>query len=100
MDMKLFSKIEDWHKDRNLTDSNAQMVKVLEEVGELAKAIAHGSTNCAELEGAIGDSLIALIGVAATLDLDSSRCLDQAWAEVKHRTGKTVGGHFIKEGDH
>ena len=96
---QLFRDIEKWHEDRLLNVAEAQLVKVMEEVGELAKELAHGAKDEVAIMDAIGDSMIALIGVANVLGLESWKCLEYAWVLVKNRTGKTTNGHFIKDGD-
>ena len=49
----------EWAKEKNLTDSDAQYVKVYEEIGELAKAMLEDDLN--EIKDAIGDIAVTLI---------------------------------------
>jgi len=49
----------EWAKEKNLTDSGKQYIKVFEEVGELAKAILEN--DLPEIKDAIGDICITLI---------------------------------------
>ena len=94
---QLFYDIESWHLEKGLSEPNHQMVKVLEEVGELAKEIAHGHIDIYDVSDAIGDSIIALAGVAACYNLETLKCVQASWEEVKNRTGKIVDGHFVKD---
>jgi NTP pyrophosphatase (non-canonical NTP hydrolase) len=90
-----------WHNDRNLIEGStnqAQLVKLMEEVGELAKALTkehkHDHTQTAD---AIGDILVVLINIANRKKLDLRVCLHRAYNEIKDRKGKMVDGIFIKE---
>ena len=49
----------EWAKEKNLTDSDAQYIKVYEEIGELAKAILQDDLE--EIKDAIGDIAVTLI---------------------------------------
>lgn len=51
--------IIDWAREKNLTDSGKQYIKVFEEVGELAKAILEN--DLPEIKDAIGDIAVTLI---------------------------------------
>ncbi len=50
-----------------------------------------------ELKDAFGDTLVTLIILSAQYDLQLEDCLEVAYNEIKNRTGKTVGGTFIKD---
>ena len=50
-----------------------------------------------ELKDAFGDTLVTLIILAAKYGLGLEECLELAYNEIKDRTGKTVGGTFIKD---
>ena len=50
-----------------------------------------------ELKDAYGDTLVTLIISAAQYELGLEDCLEYAYNEIKNRTGKTVGGTFIKD---
>jgi len=71
-----------------------QMLKVMEEVGETAGAIARQSKT-GMIDG-IGDSFVTLIILSYQLGLEPSDCLTAAWNEIKDRTGRTENGVFIK----
>lgn len=93
----MFYDIEVWHLEKCSGGPNNQMVKVIEEVGEIAKEIAHCTEDREAVSDAIGDSIIALAGVASWYDLDTLECVEKAWDDVKNRTGKTIDGHFVKD---
>ena len=50
-----------------------------------------------ELKDAYGDTLVTLIISAEQFELGLEDCLEYAYNEIKDRTGKTVGGTFIKD---
>lgn len=94
----LVSNVIGWADDKNLIDkekSTKQMLKVMEEVGETASALAKGDRD--ELIDGIGDVFVTLIILAAQNGLKPEDCLQSAWDEIKNRTGKTVNGVFIKD---
>lgn len=95
----LTEKIEQWAKDRGLAhaDSTKQVCKLLEEAGEVARAINKG--NLADLEDGIGDCFVVLTILAMQNGLTIQDCVKSAWLEIKDRKGKTIDGMFIKEED-
>lgn len=99
--MKTFEELEeavlDWADERDLLDADPsrQFLKVVEEVGELASAIAKDKVD--EQVDAIGDVLVTLIILAQQLDLEPVACLEEAYGEIANRTGKTINGTFIKD---
>lgn len=93
----LIDNVINWANDRSiLKEENAskQMLKVMEEVGETAGALAKNKID--ELKDGIGDSFVTLIILAAQKGLTPAECLEAAWNEIKDRQGKTVNGVFIK----
>lgn len=94
---EIFNDAQWWHRDRGITSTTAQLVKVVEEVGELAQEVSHCTNDKDAIADAIGDSMIALIGMAEVEGLDAVSCLQLAWTRVKNRTGKIVDGHFVKD---
>ena len=90
--------IRRWAEDRNLirgSDVKSQFVKLIEEAGELANAIA--KKNDIEFADAIGDMVVVLTIMAAQNGMMIEDCIDGAWQEIKDRKGKMVDGIFIKE---
>lgn len=97
---KLIQSVELWADQRGLLipeNRPRQMLKVMEEVGETAAALARG--NRRELKDGIGDSIVTLIILAAQSGFTATECLEAAYNEIKGRKGKTVDGVFVKESE-
>jgi NTP pyrophosphatase (non-canonical NTP hydrolase) len=94
---ELVKSVEGWSKDKGLdkADPRAQFLKVAEEVGEVAAAMARNDRH--ELIDGIGDVVVTLIILAQQHNLDLEHCLDCAWGEISNRTGKMKDGVFIKD---
>lgn len=92
----LIANVELWAVQRGIdkADPRAQFLKVAEEVGEVASALAKGKRD--ELVDGIGDVVVTLIILAQQHGLTIEQCLEQAWSEIQNRTGTTVNGVFIK----
>lgn len=91
--------IKKWAIDRNVVsgDVKSQMVKLLEEAGELAEGI---NKNKQELIiDSIGDVYVVLVILCMQLELDINDCIKVAYDEIKDRKGKVVNGLFVKEED-
>lgn len=92
-----------WHKQRNLIEGStdqAQLAKLTEEVGELARALRKEKPFANyQTADAIGDILVVLINIAERNNLDLRICLHRAYNEIKDRKGKLVFGIFEKEED-
>lgn len=96
---ELIKLVEEWSENKNLheADSSKQFLKVTEEVGEVAAALARNDEYM--LRDGIGDVVVTLIILAQQNDMDLYECLQAAYDEVKGRKGKTVNGVFVKESD-
>ncbi|WP_234698773.1 MazG-like family protein, partial [Enterococcus faecium] len=96
---ELITKVEQWAKDKGLdqTDSSKQMLKTIEEIGEVAASLARKDEH--GLRDGIGDVVVTLIILAMQNDMDLYECLNQAYNEIKGRTGKMVDGVFVKSSD-
>jgi NTP pyrophosphatase (non-canonical NTP hydrolase) len=96
---RLVKLVEEWSKDRGLheAESSKQMLKTLEELGEVASALARGQAE--ELKDGIGDVIVTLIILAQQQGLSVEECLEYAYNEIKNRKGKMVNGVFVKEED-
>lgn len=73
------------------------MLRVEEEVGEVAAALARSDKD--ELRDGIGDVVVTLIILAQQNGMSLDECLDQAYSEISGRTGKMVNGVFVKSED-
>lgn len=89
--------IKQWVIDRNLhtQDPKVQMCKVVEELGELAKAINKNDRE-QQIDG-IGDVVVTLVCISEQLKLNFDDCVLAAYNEIKDRKGKLIGGTFVKE---
>jgi len=88
----------DWAVSRNLINKNniqGQTMKVMEELGELCRAINKNKKD--DTIDSIGDVLVTIIILSYQLGLSPEECLQSAYDEIKARTGKTVNGVFIKD---
>ncbi len=96
---ELVKLIEKWAREKNLdiAELEKQMLKVVEEVGEVAAALARNNKN--DLRDGIGDVVVTLVILAMQNDMDLYECLNQAYNEIKDRKGKNVNGVFVKESD-
>ena len=91
--------IKKWATERDLMfgKPTAQMVKLMEEVGELANGI--NKDREGQIIGSIGDIYVVLVILCMQLDLDINDCIKAAYDEIKCRKGKMVNGLFVKEED-
>jgi hypothetical protein len=90
------TKVTQWHYDRNLIDGatdKAQLVKLKEEVDELATSIWNETSPIDD----IGDIIVVLINIAERNGLSLYECLEHAYNDIKDRKGKMVDGIFVKE---
>ena len=88
-----------WAEDRRIIPNStpmAQAIKTLEEVTELLSALHRGDRE--EMIDAYGDVLVTLIISAALADVDLTKCLEAAYAQIKDRKGTLrADGVFVKE---
>ena len=91
--------IKKWAVDRNVVsgDVKSQMVKLLEEAGELAEGINKNKKDL--IVDSIGDVYVVLVILCMQLGLDINDCIKVAYEEIKDRKGKLVNGLFVKEED-
>lgn len=98
--MNHFQLITKWAEDRNLVKGatpQAQMLKMTEEVGELAASIARKNER-GVIDG-IGDCVVVLTILAAQNGLNIEDCIAAAYEEIKDRKGRMVDGIFVKENE-
>ena len=92
------AKILEWAEERGILipdNATKQMLKLTEEVGELAGAIA--KNNKIDQIDAIGDIQVVLIILSEQLGINYKEALESAYNVIKDRKGKTVNGIFIKD---
>ena len=93
-----FDLIRDWAAVRGIYDkgdSNTQYVKLMEEAGELAKALLNKDKP--EVIDAIGDMIVVLTNLAALENLNVEDCIDSAYKVIAKRKGKMINGTFVKQ---
>lgn len=96
---ELIKKVEEWSINKGLdkADSSKQMLKVVEETGEVASALVRKDIDA--LRDGIGDTVVTLIILAQQNDMDLYECLNTAYDEIRDRKGKMIDGTFVKESD-
>jgi len=93
--------ITQWAIDRGIHDhssANAQLLKAVSEMGEIADAEIKGDT-AGQIDG-VGDVVVCLINYAAMNGFTLAEAVAAAYTEIKDRKGRMVeGGAFVKEAD-
>ena len=96
--MSIFDKIRAWAGERGIYksgDTKTQYVKLMEEAGELGKAIL--TKNDEEVIDAIGDMVVVLTNLAKLEGYNIEDCIGTAYDVINQRKGKMVNGTFVKE---
>jgi NTP pyrophosphatase (non-canonical NTP hydrolase) len=96
--MRDIGRIEKWAHERNLIEGStrqAQLCKLMEEVGELATAI--NKQRPADVVDAIGDCAVVLTILAAQSQTTLEACIDKAYYTIKDRKGRMIDGIFVRE---
>jgi len=97
-EVSMFELIRMWADERGLYDKGdpkTQALKLVEEVGETCRAILKG--NDMEAIDGIGDCVVVLTNLAELIGEPIEQCIEQAYYEIKNRTGKMVNGTFKKD---
>ena len=97
-EVSMFELIRMWADERGLYDkgdTKTQALKLVEEVGETCRAILKG--NDMEAIDGIGDCVVVLTNLAELLGESIEGCIEQAYFEIKDRTGKMENGTFKKD---
>lgn len=92
--------VEYWSFEKELHKGNSfvQLAKFFEESGEVAAALCRGNTDA--LRDGIGDVVVTLVILAQQNNMTLQECLEQAYGEIKDRTGvMSKDGSFIKSED-
>ena len=98
--LKMFESIRSWAEERGIYaegDSKTQLIKLQEEMGELAKATLENDKP--EVIDAIGDMVVVLTNLAHLNDVNIETCIAEAYNVISKRTGKMVNGTFVKDAD-
>ena len=93
-----FDLIREWAEDRGLYkggDTKTQSLKLVEEVGEICRAIL--KDNHSDIEDGIGDAVVVLTNLAELQGTSIEACIERAYNEIKDRTGKMDNGTFKKD---
>ena len=94
----VYDLIRQWAAERHIYrngDTKTQYVKLLEEAGELARAILKNDKP--EFIDAIGDMVVVLTNLAALEGLKIEDCVTSAYSVIASRKGKMINGTFVKE---
>ena len=114
---ELFALVRHWANNKGIYDNGdikTQTLKLVEEVGELSKAVL--KSDDFEIQDAIGDCIVVLINVAELYNketelkmsgsykysensqqITAESCLLDAYNIISKRKGKMQNGTFIKE---
>lgn len=97
--MHYIKSIEAWATLRGLDKSNSdkQLIKLTEEVGELAEA--HNKDWRDKQIDSIGDIFVVLTIYALQNGLHLDDCVKEAYDTIKDRHGKMIDGVFVKNSD-
>ena len=93
--------VREWGIDKGIIGPNGkatektQLNKLIEEVEELVDAVT--TDNESEKIDAIGDCTVVLILLSELIGVPFESCLDTAYQVISQRTGKMVGGVFVKD---
>ena len=96
--LKMFENIRQWADERGLYDkgdTKTQLIKLQEEMGELAKATLENDKP--EVIDAIGDIVVVLTNLAHLNGVHIETCIAEAYNVISKRTGKMIDGTFVKD---
>ena len=95
--LKMFENIRQWADERGIYDkgdTKTQLIKLQEEMGELAKATLEKDQE--EVIDAIGDMVVVLTNLAHLAGFTIEDCIQSAYDVISKRKGKMVNGSFVK----
>ena len=96
--MSQFDLIREWANERGLYekgDPKTQYVKLIEEAGEVGRAILKNDTP--EIVDGIGDMVVVLTNLAELTGTSIEECIQAAYDVISKRTGKMKNGTFVKD---
>ena len=94
----IFDLIRSWAEDKGIYDKGdqkTQYVKLMEEAGEVGRAIFKDDT--LEIQDGIGDMVVVLTNLAELCGLTIEECVESAYDIISKRTGKMKNGTFVKD---
>lgn len=92
--------IEKWGSKRGLDkieNNDRQLLKTMEEVGELAEA--HNKKYSDKVIDSVGDIFVTLVLYCLQRNISINDCINEAYRTISNREGKTINGVFIKKED-
>ena len=92
-----FDLIREWAEERGIYekgDPKTQYVKLMEEAGEVGRAILKDDDN--EIKDGIGDMVVVLTNLAELNGLTIEECIESAYNTISKRKGKMINGTFVK----
>jgi len=96
--LKMFELIRQWADERGIYDkgdTKTQLIKLQEEMGELAKATLEKDHD--EVVDAIGDMVVVLTNLAHLNNVHIETCIAEAYYVISKRKGKMINGTFVKD---
>jgi len=93
-----FDLIRQWADQRGLYekgDAKTQYVKLMEEAGEVGRAILKDRT--IDVIDGIGDMVVVLTNLAELVGVPIEECIEIAYNVIAKRKGKMVNGTFVKD---
>ena len=93
----IFDLIREWAEHRGIYDKGdqkTQYVKLMEEAGEVGRAILKDDT--LEIQDGIGDMVVVLTNLAELSGLTIEECIESAYDTIAKRKGKMINGTFVK----
>jgi len=97
--MDYVKSVEAWATNRGLdkTNPDKQLIKLVEEIGELAEA--HNKGYRDKQIDSLGDIFVVLTIYAMQNGLHLDDCVKEAYDTIKDRDGKMIDGVFVKSRD-
>ncbi|WP_203640700.1 MazG-like family protein [Levilactobacillus andaensis] len=95
----LIKEIQLWSTERGLNKQAPakQLLKLVEEVGELSAA--YNKRHTLDEIDSVGDILVVLTIYCQQRGLSIEDCLEAAYEEISERKGKMIDGVFVKNAD-
>lgn len=96
--MKEFEAVRQWGAIRGIGSASfqRQYQRVLQEVVEIHDAM--NNEDMEEVSDAIGDTIVTLINLAKTVNMNAEDCLAGAFSVIELRKGLNKDGDFVRYG--